>query len=240
MRFVESYLRRPYLLLSVVLALAAIGLVGFFRLPVNLFPDSERPQIAVVTVWPGASADDIDVDLSRPIENELATVEQVRRITSTSNDEVSVVTAEFHYAKSLDAAASDVANALSTIRPSLPAEIRPFQIYKISSATPAVLTIAVSPKANSGLDLAMVRRLADNEIKEDLLRVPDVANVEVFGGWKSVIRIALNADALQAFHLSAAQVSQAIAGWNRNIPEGLIISEGSQILLKTEGEVPRA
>ena len=240
MSFVEGYLRRPYLLLSVVLALAAVGVVGFFRIPVNLFPDSERPQVAVVTVWPGASADDVAADVSRTIEKELSTLERVRRVTSTSNDEISVVTAEFEYAKSLDAAATDVANALGRIRPSLPVDIRPFQVLKISSATPAVLTIAVSSKPGSGLDLAMVRRLAENPIKEQLLRVPGVANVEVFGGWQSVVEVTLDADKLQALRLSAGQVAQAIGTWNRNIPEGLVNSSGTQILLKNQGQVARA
>jgi len=240
MSFVKLYLRRPYLLLSLVLALAVVGLIGFFRIPVNLFPDSERPQVAVVTVWPGASADDVAADVSRTIEKELSTLEMVRRVTSTSNDEISVVTAEFQYTKSLDAAATDVANAVGKIRPLLPADIRPFQIFKVSGATPAVLTIAVWPKANSGLDLAMVRRLAENPIKEDLLRLPDVANVEVFGGWQSVVRITLDADKLQALRISANQISQAITAWNRNVPEGLVNGEGTQILLKNEGEALRA
>jgi multidrug efflux pump subunit AcrB len=236
---VEGYLRRPHLILSVVLLLSAIGLIGFFRIPVTLFPDSERPQVAVVTVWPGASSDDVAADLSRVIEKEFSTLEQVRRVTSTSNDEASVVTAEFRYAKGLDSAATDVANALGKIRPQLPADIKPFQIYKVSSATPAVLTIAVSPKPGSGLDLAMVRRIADNPIKEELLRVPEVANVEVFGGWQTVLRVDLDPDKLQAFRLSAGQVAQALASWNRNTPEGLVVTDRTHILLKSEGALER-
>ncbi len=240
MRFVESYVRRPHLILSVVVLLAVIGVIGFFRIPVTLFPDSERPQIAVVTVWPGASADDVAVDVSRVIEKELATLERVRRVTSTSNDEVSVVTAEFEYQKGLDSAATDVANATAKIRPLLPAEIRPLQIYKISAATPAVLTLAVSPKPGSGLGLDAVRRLADNPIREELLRLPNVSNVEVFGGWQSVLQITLDADKLQAWRISPSQVAQAIAAWNRNTPEGLVTSEGTQILLKNQGQAVRA
>jgi len=239
MSFVGAYVKKPHLLLSVVLLLAVVGLVGFFKMPVNLFPDSERPQIAVVTVWPGASAGDVAGDVSRVIEKELKTIELVRRVTSTANDEVSVVTAEFEYEKGLDSAATDVSNSLNKIRPLLPPDIRPFQVYKVSSATPAVLTLAVRPKEGSHLDLAQVRRLAENPIKEALLRLPNVENVEVFGGYQSVVQVDLDPNRLQAFHLTPGQVVEALNSWNRNTPEGLVLSGGSQILLKSQGEFVR-
>ena len=74
MKIVESYLRRPHLLLSLVLLAAVIGFVGYQKMPVNLFPDSERPQVAVVTVYPGASAGDVEAEVSRTIEKELNTI----------------------------------------------------------------------------------------------------------------------------------------------------------------------
>ncbi len=239
MNLVAAYVKRPHLVLSVVLLLAVVGVVGFFKMPVNLFPDSERPQIAVVTVWPGASAGDVASDVSRVIEKELKTIELVRRVTSTANDEVSVVMAEFEYAKGLESAATDVSNSLNKIRPLLPPGIRPFQVYKISSATPAVLTLSVTPRPESHLDLSQVRRLAENPIKEALLRLPDVENVEVFGGYQSVVQVDLDPDRLQMFHLSPGQVVEALNTWNRNTPEGLVLSKGSQVLLKSQGEFVR-
>ncbi len=239
MNLVEGYVRRPHLLLSLLLLLVVVGAVGFFKLPVNLFPDSERPQVAVVTVWPGASADDVNADVSRVIEKELKTLERIRRVTSTSNDEASVVMAEFEYKKGLDAAATDVSNALNKIRPLLPAEIRPFQVYKVSSATPAVLTLALSPREGSHLDLSMVRQLADNPVKEALLRTPGVANVEVFGGYQPVIRVTLDPDKLEGYRLSPGQVVTALSAWNRNTPEGLLVSDQTHVLLKNEGEFVR-
>jgi multidrug efflux pump subunit AcrB len=236
MSLVERYVRRPHLLLSIVLLLSVVGLVGYFKMPVNLFPDSERPQIAVVTVWRGASADDVSAEVSRVIEKELKTIDQLRRVTSTSNDEVSVVTAEFEYQKGLDSAATDVRSALDRIRPLLPGDIRPFQVVKISSATPAVLTLAIRPRPGSHLDLAMVRRLADNPLKERLLRLPEVGNVEVFGGYQSVVRVTLDPDRLQAFKLTPGQVASALAALNRNTPEGLVVTDSSQFLLKNVGE----
>ncbi|MGD8322110.1 MAG: efflux RND transporter permease subunit, partial [Gemmatimonadota bacterium] len=88
MSLVDSYLKRPHLLISLVMLAAVIGFVGYRRMPVNLFPDSERPKIAVVSVYPGASAQDVESEVTRAIEKELNTIEQVRVVTSVSKDEV--------------------------------------------------------------------------------------------------------------------------------------------------------
>lgn len=178
-------------------------------------------------------------DVSRIIEKELKTIQLVRRVTSTSNDEVSVVLAEFHYEKGLDSAATDLSNALHKIRPLLPRDSSPFQVYKVSSATPAVLTLALTPKEGSHLDLSMVRQLADNPIKEALLRLPDVANGEVFGGYQQVLRVTLDPDKLQTYRLRPGQVMQALKACNRNTPEGLLVTHQTHFLLKNRGEFIR-
>ena len=236
MKIVESYLKRPHLVMSLVLLAAVIGFVGYKRMPVNLFPDSERPQVAVVTVYPGASASDVESEVSRTIEKEMNTIEQVRRVTSVSKDEVSAVMVEFKYAKGLNSAATDVSNGLQKIKASLPAGIRPPMIFKISSATPAVLTIALQPQKGSPLDLSMVRQIAENQIKERLLQLPNVANVEVFGAHKPVLKVALDRDRLEQYHLSAPAVRQALMAFNANQPIGLMITSNSQFLLKRTGE----
>ncbi|MGC8667109.1 MAG: efflux RND transporter permease subunit [Chthonomonadales bacterium] len=236
MRFVERYLRKPHLLLSLVLVAAFVGLIGYQRIPVNLFPDSERPQIAVVTVYPGAAAADVEAEVSRTIEKEVSTIELVRKVTSVSRDEVSSVNIEFEYEKGLEPAATDVANALSKISAQLPRSIQPPMIFKVSSATPAVLTLALQPKPGSPLTLDMVRELADNRIKEWLLQVPNVSNVEVFGGHQPVIRVDVDPERLDRYGLTAQNVQTALAAFNSNQPLGLVINSNSQYLLKRAGE----
>jgi multidrug efflux pump subunit AcrB len=239
MRIVASYLRKPHLLISLVLLAAVVGLVGFRKMPVNLFPDSERPQIAVITVYPGASSADVESDVSRAIEKEVNTIDLVRRVTSVSKDEISAVTVEFEYQKGLDAAATDVANALQKIKAKLPDTIRPPMLFKVSSATPAVMTLALRPKEGSPLDLSMVRQLADNQIKEELLQLPEVANVEIFGAHQPVIRVSLDRDRLERNDLTALQVRQALTAFNANQPIGLLITDESQFLVKRIGEFQR-
>ena len=239
MRFVENYIKKPHLVLSFVILMSVVGVMGYRKMPFNLFPDVDRPQISVVTVQPGAAAGDVETDITRIIEKEVSTIDMVRKVTSTSKDEVSVVTAEFEYDKGLDAAATDVANALSKVGARLPASIRPPQIFKISQATQPTMTLALSPAAGSNVDLRKIRELADNQIKEELLRAPDIANVEVFGGNQPEVQVTVDPDKLNRFGISMQDVMGALAAQNQNIPQGLVIRPDGQYLFKTEGAVKR-
>ncbi|MEN6622962.1 MAG: efflux RND transporter permease subunit [Smithella sp.] len=233
---IARYLEKPYLVLSIVLVLAIVGLIGYSKMPLNLYPDTDRPQIMVITVQPGASAADVEAKTSRTIEKELSTLGSVVRVSSTSKDEVSVVNVEFDYTTSLNAGATDVANALSKIAGQLPSDIRPPQVYKISQASQPTVVLSLSPKDNSLLGLAQIRQLADNEIKEELLRVPNIAQVEVFGGLQSELKIVVNPEALVKYGLTIGDVAAALNANSVNVPDGLIIKDSQQLLLKTQGE----
>ena len=239
MKVVEHYVRKPHFVLSVVLLLSIMGIIGYQRMPFNLFPDTDRPQITVITVMPGAAARDVESEITRVVEKEVSTIDMVRRVTSTSKDEVSVVTAEFEYAKGLDAAATDVANALSKVSARLPLGVRPPQVFKISQATQPTMTLSLSPKQGSPADLRKIRELADNQIKEELLRLPNVSNVEVFGANQPEVLVSIDQDRLSRFGVSMGDVSAAISAQNQNIPQGLIIREEGQYLFKIVGEVKR-
>ncbi len=235
MNFIEPYMRRPHLVLSLVLLLSVVGILGYKKMPFNLFPDVDRPQISVVTVMPGAAAADIQNDITLPIEKEASTIDMALKVTSTSKDEVSVVTVEFGYKKGLDAAATDIANAISKVSARLPQGIRPPQIFKISQATQPVMTLALSPKPGLPIDMAKIRELADNQIREELLRDPEIANVEVFGGYQSEIAITLDQDRLNRFGIGINEVVAAVSAQNQNIPHGMVINKERQYLFKTEG-----
>jgi multidrug efflux pump subunit AcrB len=236
-RFVDSYLERPHLVASLLILGAVLGIIGYNQLPLKLFPDTERPQIAVITVHQGASALDVESDITRPIEKELSALEQIRAVRSTSRDEVSVVTAEYRYSKDLDSASNEVANALDRITSRLPRGIRPPMIFKISSATPAVMTLAMAPQDGTHLDLSMVRQIAANQVKDRLLQLPEVANAEVFGAHDPVIMVMPDRNRLDRYGLTAADLQRALTAANANQPAGLIIDDGSQIVLKRTGAV---
>jgi multidrug efflux pump subunit AcrB len=236
MTWAARFLKRPHALSALLLFGVAFGLVSFHALPLNLFPDANYPQVAVLLAWPNASAEDMADTISRKVERELSTIDGSRKVYATIRDETAAVKAEFDYDKGLDAAVTDVSAAINRILPDLPQEMQPPRIYRISDATQPVKTIAAAPAPGSGLNLAKVRQLCDNDIQERLLRVKEIADVEVFGGYVPEIRLTVDAERLAALNLYPGEVVSAISAQNRNIPVGRIFGEDADILIKIEGE----
>ncbi len=228
-------LKRPHFILSVIFAFTILGIIGFFNIKQKLFPDVDRPQIAVVVIQHGASAKDMADNVAAPIERRLYTIDKVRRVYSTSKDEVSVITAEFEYSKDLGEAATDVQNEISKIKAQLPQNIEEPQIYKISSATPPVIVLSVYPKDKS-LSLADVRQIAENQIRDEILKLKPVANVDVFGGYKKEVFIEIDKDKLNKYNLSLPFVLLKIRKTNADLPVGFVIGKEKQFLIKSDNK----
>ncbi len=233
----EFVFRRKYFVFAVFGILAVLGVVGYFTLPKKLFPDIERPHIVVVTRYPGADAENVATYVTLPIERRLQTISLVRRITSSSMDGVSSIDVEFRYGKDINVAAVDVINELRKVQ--LPPGVMPPIIFKKDSSTPPVIVLALAPKKGSHLSLADVRELAENYIKDKLLKLPHVRNVDVFGGYQKEIRIELKPDKLKEYNLSPADVLRVVSASNRNIPIGILIGPKDQITLKLLGQAKR-
>jgi multidrug efflux pump subunit AcrB len=228
---VEQILKRKKFILVFILILTFIGIYGYWNLRQNLFPDSDRPQIAVVTIEPNSTADYVAEHVSRPIEKELYTISGVRRVYSTSQDGISIVTAEFTYEKGLDAAAIDVTNTLSKVK-NLPSDIKPQQIYKISSYTPPVMVISLSIKKGSTLTLPDIRYIADNSIKDYLSNIREIGNVDIFGGEQKEIQVEVDKNKLFSYGLNIWNIIGAVQKSNRDLPLGLIQNDKYQNTFK--------
>ena len=230
--WIEQLLGRPYFIYSFLTLFLFLGIMGYSRVDRKLFPESNYPEIAVVIVEPGGSAKTIAANISVPVEEELYTLDKIRRVYSTTIDEVSVIRAEFEYSKDLEMAASDVANSIAKIRSTLPGDIQEPQIHKISAATDPVLVIAVSPGEQSGLSLEDVRQLAENHLKQELIKLPGVANVDVFGGYKKEIQIIVDKDRLDRYGLGIGRVLAALRADNQDFAIGYVTGEAGRFLLK--------
>lgn len=229
-------LDNPWLMLVCALLVAALGLKAFFTMPVEYFPDTSPPQVAVVTVESGAASADVGRRITEVIEKELSSLSGLKKVSSTSRDEVSAVTAEFFYEKAIGEAVVDVQNAISRIRADLPDDILEPRIYRITDATRPILTLALSPGPGAPLTLAQVRLLADNDIKDYLLNLPGVADVDTFGGNRLQVNVWLDKDGLRANDLTPAQVAEAIRAQNITTPAGIVFGSAGELLLKTTGE----
>lgn len=227
----ERLLSYPHAIVAAYILLVIAGILGFQTLPLKLFPDTNRPMISVVVQWPGAAADDVARDVTHPIEVRMFAIDGVRKITSTSRDEVSAVKIEFEYGIDIEDAATRVNTELPRITGSLPAGTKTPLILKITDAARPVMVLAITPAKGYDLDLAQIRRIVENPLRDAVLRIPSVAEAEVFGGERRQVEVELDRNKLDAYGTSVAAVSSALSKSNLSIPAGLIHREGQRLLL---------
>ncbi len=219
----EFSLKNKYTIYALSIAVLIFGTVAYYTLPIQLFPDTSPPLVNVLTPYAGAAAEDVADLVSDPIETEAATLEGVYKVTSTSQDGLSLVEVEFTYDTDVDIAAVDVQNAITRIRGKLPKEIDEPQIMKISTSDAPVLSMGLISE-----NLVDVRRLAEDVLAPELQRVRGVSVVDVFGGYQPEISIRVNRDRLEAHRLNLGMVVSAIRSHNVSVPAGKIKSEGLQ------------
>ena len=234
--WVEKILRKPHVIISFVALFVMAGMFGYNKIHRNLFPNSNYPEVALVIVEPGASAKTMASNIAVPVEEELYSLDQIRRAYSNTIDEVTVIRAEFEYTKDIDTAVNDVTNALSKIRAKLPTDIREPQIIKITEATAPVLVVSMSPKEGAGLSLEDIRDLASGEIKHKLLRTDGIANVDIFGGYEKELQIIIDKEKLDTLHLSLGQVIATIQKNDNEYAVGFVSNEAHRYLLKSQGK----
>ena len=144
----ERILSWSHGMLAIYLLLVVAGIIGFKTLPLKLFPDTNRPVVSVITSWPGAAADDVARDVTHPIEVRMSGIDGVRKVTSTSRDQVSAVKVEFHYGINIEDAATRVNTELPRVTGQLPAGTRAPIILKVTDAARPVITLALLRSEN--------------------------------------------------------------------------------------------
>ena len=231
----EYFYKRPYLLYSTIVAFFIMGIIGLTTLPKNLFPDANPPQVIVVTKVLGATAQVAASTVSKPIEQEVSRLGLVTDVSSVNVAGFSIVKVEFGYKKGLNAAAVDVANALSIARAKLPKGANP-AIYTAGDFTLPVDVISLSPK-NSQITLADIRKIADSFIKPKLLSNKSIGNVEVFGGYQSSINIEVDPFKAKRYGVNFDSIVKSLQVLNRDIPIGFVKGESDFYTITFYGEV---
>ena len=230
----DYFYKRPYTLYSIIAAFFIMGIIALATLPKNLFPDANPPQVIVITNVPGATAQVGASTVSKPIEQEISRLGLVTDVSSINVANYSIVKAEFGYDKGLNAAAVDVANALSIAKAKLPAGINP-AIYTAGDFTLPVDIISLSPK-NENISLLEIRKIADSFIKPHLLSNKTIGNVEVFGGYNSAINIEVDPFKAKRYGVNFQTITKALKVLNRDIPIGFLKGENDFYTVTFYGE----
>ena len=233
----DFFYTRPYLLYSLIASFFVLGVYGLVVMPKNLFPDSDRPTVVVMTQVPGGTPNVVAATVSKPIEMELSSLALIRQVSSTNIAGMSIVTAEFEYEKGLDPAAVDVNNAINKVRGKLPAGTNP-SIYTTGAFTLPVDVFALTPKGDA-LSVGDLRKLVDSDIKPALLRNSAIGNVEVFGGYQSAINIRVDPFKAKAQGVALDKIAATIQALDRDVPVGFAKGADSFYTLTFYGEQDR-
>lgn len=218
MNLPEIAVRRPITTIMAFVVIIILGFVSFVGLPIDLFPEIEPPFISVLTQYPGASAQDIETNITEKMETALSGVTNLKKITSTSIDNISVVSLEFEYGTNLDEAANDVRDLLEFVKSDLPDDAETPTIFKFSTNLLPILFVSVTAdQSYMGLNKLIQDRLAD-----PLKRLPGVGTVQIIGGPIREIQVRVDPQKLEAYNLSTSQLSQVLAAENLTLPAGNI------------------
>lgn len=217
-------------------AVAILGLFSLTTLPIDLYPDVENNTIMVMTTYQGASAQDIEQNVTRPLENALNAVNDLKHITSKSRENISVITLEFEYGKDIDVLTNDVRDKLDMVKSSLPDNAETPIIFKFSSdMVPIVMLSVKASESMPGL-----YKIVDDAVANPLARISGVGSVSISGAPKREIHIYVDPTRLEAYNLSIETISAIIAAENRNIPGGSFDIGSDTYSLRVQGEFASA
>ena len=209
-----------------------LGLFSLAKLPIDLLPDIETNQIMVVTMYPGASSEDIEQNVTKPLENSLNSVEHLKHITSQSRENTSVITLEFEYGYDIDVLTNDVRDKLDMVESMLPDDCENPIIFKFSTDMIPICLLSVDAKES----MPGLYKILDDAVVNPLARIDGVGTVSISGAPKREIHVYCDPRRLEAYGLSVEQVSQIIAAENRNVPGGSFDVGSNTYALRVQGE----
>lgn len=218
--------------MMVFLAVVVIGVYSYIKLPVDQYPKIDPPYITVMTTYPGANASDIEQNITKHLENSLNSVDDLDEMTSTSSDNLSVVTLKFEWGINLDNASNDVRDAVDKAMDNLPDDIDRPTIMRMSTSMAPILVYAVTAdESYTGL-----YKILDDKVVMGLNRVDGVASAYVAGMPERVVYIDLDPNKLDAYGLSIDRIGGTLLAENRDVPGGNVKVGLEDYSIRVEGE----
>jgi HAE1 family hydrophobic/amphiphilic exporter-1 len=232
MTITELAIKRPSLIIVIFLTLALLGYFGYTQLQYELLPDINIPIVSIVTVYPGASAKEVETGVSKLIEDAVSTLDKVDGVYTTSQESVSVVVIEFTQDAKIDFAIQDAQRKINQILNSLPTGADVPAISKISINEQPVLRIG----ARSDLDEREFYQLLKERINARFSRIAGVGLVSVTGGQEREIKVNIDSQKARSYGISLLQVTQAVNMANLDFPAGRIKDTDGQFVVRLAGK----
>ncbi|MEZ5059549.1 MAG: efflux RND transporter permease subunit [Saprospiraceae bacterium] len=232
MTITELAVKRPSLILVIFTVLVFFGIYGYSTLTYELLPDISSPVINVSTVYAGAPPSEVESSVTKPIENALASLENLESSQAISMESFSTVTMTLKYGTDVDKAVQEAQRKINAIMSDLPEDMKDPMIGKFSLSELPIMRMG----ATSSMEDVKFTKILEEIIQPELSRIEGVAQVNIIGGTDREISINVDGDKLKYFNISILQVSQAIAKSNMNFPTGSIKDKDQDILVRLSGK----
>jgi HAE1 family hydrophobic/amphiphilic exporter-1 len=226
-------IKRPVFATMIIAALVLFGIISRQRIGVALYPDVDFPIVSITTTLSGASPEVSETELTDPIEESISSIEGLKRITSSSLQGASQVIIEFELDREINVAVQDVRDKVALANRYLPKDITPPTIGKVDISAQPIIWIAV----NGNMPRKHLAQIADEVFKPQFETLVGVGSIMIGGLQEREMRIWLDAKKMEAYHVTAADVEQAILNKNVELPGGRIESSTRELTVKTIGEL---
>src|SRR4030043_1813685 len=236
MSIYSSSVKRPVTTILIFVALIVMGLYSLTQLPIDLYPEIELPFIGVVTTYTGASASDIETNVTRPVEDALNSVSNLKEITSTSSDGSSVSFMNFEYGSNLEEAMNDIRSNLNFVTGLLPEGSEDPTIIKFNSSMMPIIFYAIT--ANESY--AGLEKILDEKIVNPLNRIDGVGSVGLSGVPGRRVYIDVVPRKMESYNLTIEQIGNILRAENMNMPAGYIEMGKTDYPLRIQGEFPES
>jgi HAE1 family hydrophobic/amphiphilic exporter-1 len=233
MRLPKLSVERPVATAMVFIAILLFGVVSLKMLPLDVMPAMELPSLTVLTVYPGASANEVEDQVSRVLETQLSGVQDLKNINSASRENVSIVSLQFNWGSDITQAANNTRDMMELVKSKLPSGAREPVIFKVNSAMMPVLIYSVTASDNYNA----LGRIIEDRIASPIRMVEGVGSVIYLGQPEREIRINVNPSQLDAYHLSVAELSTILKAENVSIPGGSIKSGINDFSIRIPAEI---
>ena len=232
MTIYESSVRNPISTIMIFIGVVVFGGFSLTRLSVDLYPDMDIPYISVFTQYAGASAADIEQNVTKLLEDNLNTVNNLKKLTSKSYDNFSLISIQFEWGTNLDEASNDIRDAVARVEQYLPTDAERPTIFKINMSMIPILFLSVTAEES----YPALNKLLEDKVTNPLNRVDGVGAVSVGGTVTREIQVNLDPVKMDAYHLTIEQIGQVITNENLNIPAGTMDIGSGSFSIRAEGE----
>lgn len=232
MSLYSTAVKKPVSTIMIFIGVVIFGIFSYLQLPVDYFPQIDPPIISVFTYYNGANATDIEQNITRKLEDGFGSLNNLKKISSSSKDNISVVTLEFEWGANLDEATNEVRDAVGLAERNLPDDVESPMILKIStSMVPVIMFTITSTESYAG-----IYDILDKKLIQPLNRIDGVGNIIQIGAPKRAVMVDVDPRKLEAYNLTVEQIAGILAANNLNLPSGSLEMGKSDLPLRLQGE----